>query len=185
MKIKRNNILHALLLTFWICLIVACTSLKSGKNKKMTDEQYFAYLRMDTSFCELPELKVNESFYDILDTIILTKHKFISCDTDSNPYVYSIEVKLQDNCMVYIIETLYSTQNLDHFYKGAFRYKGEIFVVSDTSLKEADFSLESNPVQVKIPFCDRIYHPKFKFVSIIRNGEVQFECVKNDIIMIK
>ena len=151
----------------------------------MTDEQYFAYLRKDTSFCELPELKVKETFYNILDTIILTKHKFISCDNDPNPFVYSIEVKRKNNSKVYVIETLYSTQNLDYFYKGAFRYRGETFVVSDTLLKDADFSLEPNPVHVKIPFCDRIHHPKFKYVTKIQNGEIQFECVKNENITIK
>jgi hypothetical protein len=151
----------------------------------MTDEQYFSYLRKDTSICELPELKVRETFYEILDTIILTKHKFIRCENEPNPYVYSIEARVQNNSMIYEIETLFSTQNLDHFYKGAFRYKGEIFVVSDTSQQNADFLFEPNPEQVKIPFCDRIHHPKFKYISKIQNGEIHIECVKNEIITIK
>jgi hypothetical protein len=185
MKINHINVLKSIVLTLLICLAIACSSLKITRKIKMADEEYYSYLRQDTSICELPEYVVSESFLEILDTIITTKSKFSNCDREPNPYVYSIIARVENNSLIYEIEPLFSTRNLDHFYKGAFNYRGEIFVVSDILEKNEDLFFKSNTEKVTIPFCDRIHHPKFKYVSIFRNGEICIECVKNEIITIK
>jgi len=182
MKNRSYKKTYILLLAITISLVSACSSWRLQNNLKMTDEQYFSYLRKDTSICEIPELKIKHTFFEILDTIILTKANF---SIDPNPYVLSIEISNQNENLIYKIQTLYSTLNLPYYYQGAFKYKNEIFVVSKASQLTSEFYSERNPKQVRIPFCGRIHHPKFNFVAIIENRNVDFEWIENEIITIK
>jgi hypothetical protein len=130
MNHKRSTIANLIILSSLIYFNLACSSFRHARNRKMTDEQYYAYLRKDTSICELPEIIIIEHFYKILDTVIITKERFKDCNEDLNPYVYSIKESFQNNNLVYQIEKLYSTLNLMNFHIGAFEYKGEIFLFS-------------------------------------------------------
>lgn len=185
MKIKHNSISCLLFLTLTISLTSACSLLKLQNSSKMTDEQYFSYLREDTSICEIPELKVKHTFFEILDTIILTKDNFRKFNSDPNPYVLSIEIINQNENLIYEINTVYTTLNLPYYYQGAFNYKNEIFVVSKTSKLTSDLYFDKIPKQIRIPFCDRIYHPKYNFNAKIKNGNIDFEWIENEIIKIK
>jgi len=151
----------------------------------MNDEEYYSYLRRDTSICKLPELKVDESFYKVLDTIISAKDEFKKCSSDPNPYIYSVDIKTQNDSITYEIRTLYSTIYITQIFKGAFKYNGEFFVVSEIPESDSTFFFDNNSKQVEIPFCERIYHPKYNYVTNVKNGEICIECIKNKLITIK
>jgi hypothetical protein len=185
MKHKRNNKLNLILLTLLISLTLACSSFRLERNTKMTDEQYYAYLRKDTLICELPEVKIKEHFCRILDTVIIAKEKFTNCNEDLNPYVYSIRESYENDTVNYYIEKLYSTLNFVNHHTGAFEYKGEIFIVSSELGQKSAFYSETDNHTIEILFCDRIHHPKYNYILKVHGEKIHAECIKNEIITIQ
>lgn len=184
-KFKTSNQTILLVLTFLIAIASTCSSAQTHRGVKMTNEEYYTYLRNDTSICELPNLEVNKSFLVFLDTLLLNKEEYKKCNSDLNPFVYSIEENIQNDKLFYYVETLFSTNSMNHFYSGAFNYKGEIFVVKSNSETNSAFHPEGKNQMVKIFFCNRIHHPKYKYIAKIKDKEICIECLKNEIIKIK
>jgi hypothetical protein len=151
----------------------------------MTDEEYFLYLRDDTTFCEIPELKVKQEFFEILDTVILAKDGLFKCSSDPNPYIFIIEISNQNENLIYEIQTEYSTLYVQNYCRGGFAYKNELFVVTKKSEPTPFFYSEGNPKQIKIPFRNRIHQPDYYFVAKIENGNIDFECIKPEIFIVK
>ena len=185
MKIKADQILYLLFVTLTISYFSACSSLKPQNGNKMTDEQYYLYLREDTTFCEIPELNVQQAFFDILDTVILAKDSLYKCSSDPNPYFFYIEISKQNENLIYKIQTEYSTIHLQYYCLGGFAYKNELFVVNKNSEPTPYFNIEGNTKQIKIPFRDRIHHPDYYFAAKIENGNIDFECIKPEIFRVK
>lgn len=185
MKIKADQILYFLLVVFTLSYVSACSSLKSQNDKKMTDEEYYLYLREDTTFCEIPELNVKREFFEILDTVIFANDSLYKCSSDPNPYFFYIEVRNQNENLIYKIQTEYSTIHLEYYCLGGFAYKNELFVVNKNSEPTPYFCIEENTKQIKIPFRYRIHQPDFYFVAKIENENIDFECIKPEVYKVK
>ncbi len=151
----------------------------------MSEEEYYAYLRSDTAICRLQEFEASANIIASIDTILSRRDQFEKCTNDPHPFVYSIRETLSNDRLIQVIEDLYSTLNIEYLYKGAFKYEGQIFVVSIEQDTISSFREMEKGVMVEIPFCDRIQHPKFRYVARVNEDEICIDCIKNEIITIK
>ena len=151
----------------------------------MSANEYYNHLRTDSSVCFVSEIKVQESFYNILDTVLMNKKQYEKCLSDPNPYIFTIDIKEKRDSILYKIENLYSTLHSEKYYSGGFIYQNEIFLVSNLTNSDSVFYFDLNPSQIEIPFCDRIYHPDYTFIAIIKKDNISTDCIKFEKIKIK
>ncbi len=126
------------------CIIISCLSSSCSGTRKMSEEEYFTYLRKDTTICSLPEIKPSQLILASIDTILSKRVQFQKCSNDPNPFVYSIRTTIENDTLIYIIEDLFSTLNLENFFHGAFIYDGYIFVVSKEDNSDSSFQTLEN-----------------------------------------
>jgi len=171
---------------FYAFLFVSCAVFLNRERNSLTDDDYYLYLRNDTSICELQALNVTKPFLSYLDTIIRVREKYPECWNDPHPYVYLIEETLRDNKLKYFIETTTSTQFIQEISLiGAFRFNEDIFIVLAKANGNTSFEFAQDSISVKVFFCDRIYHSRYHYEVRIDETNIKFDCVETEIIKIK